>query len=216
MSSLGSGLDHVMDAISECEQLVRREKIKQEDTPWKLYFRKEIFTPWHDPTYDDVGTHVIYQQVSRCIRTDEYYVKSEDDLAMIAAQQYYVENGNIVVPGKLTQSLAKYLPDRALGGNRTREGWTQAIITSIDTQGFKEGKIPAQKVKEELVLYAQAKWPLQFSGMFQVHQLSGPRVSKSQVLVAINSRGFFILEKDGYKVKLEVPFFQMVDVSNSR
>ena len=72
VSSLGSGPDHVMDAISECEQIDRARNIPEEKSRWMLYFRKEIFTPWHDASYDDVGTSLIYLQIARGIRIAEY------------------------------------------------------------------------------------------------------------------------------------------------
>ena len=76
MSSLGQGPDHVQDAVSECEQLVRTEGGREEDAPWQLHYRKEIFSPWHDVELDDVATELIYRQIIQAVHANEYALRS--------------------------------------------------------------------------------------------------------------------------------------------
>jgi len=71
ISSLGSGLDHVMDAISECEQLGCQTSVES-SASWRLLYRKELFTPWYNPSLDKVATELIYRQILENVRDDSY------------------------------------------------------------------------------------------------------------------------------------------------
>lgn len=72
VSSLGNGLDHVMDAITECEQLVRSQGRLESTAAWKLSYQKEIFTPWYSPSNDQVATELIFRQIASGVHRDEY------------------------------------------------------------------------------------------------------------------------------------------------
>jgi len=61
-----------MDAISECEQLIRSSGGLEEEAPWQLYFRKEIFTPWHDAELDPIATGLIYEQIIRSVQASHF------------------------------------------------------------------------------------------------------------------------------------------------
>ncbi|KAG9343473.1 hypothetical protein JZ751_013639, partial [Albula glossodonta] len=91
--SLGSGRDHVMDAISQCEQEVRRKGGEEQHASWRLYFRKEVFTPWHDCRQDPVSTNLIYRQIIRGLKRSEYLSDKEDDFVQLAAKHFYVQFG---------------------------------------------------------------------------------------------------------------------------
>ena len=61
-----------MDTITECEQYSKQMSVRESNSPWRLYFRKEYFTSWEDSFSDPVAVDLIYSQMMRGISVAEY------------------------------------------------------------------------------------------------------------------------------------------------
>ena len=67
--------------LDECNRRLMRNVAwlpgkSEEDAPWRVYFRKEIFAPWYSAKSDPVAAHLIYKQICRGIRSGEYACRS--------------------------------------------------------------------------------------------------------------------------------------------
>ena len=214
VSSLGSGGDHVMDAISQCEQYAKEQGAQERNAPWRLFFRKEIFAPWHDPALDEVGTNLIYQQVVRGIKFGEYRCEKDEQLAEIAAKQFYVEYGPDMDTERLVRLIPSYIPDAALQA-RSPEKWAPRIEKCHARAEYTRNCWPVQRVKEEVVDFAKNEWPLLFSRFFEAYKFSGPSLPKNDVIIAVNWTGVYIVD-DQERVLLECSYPEITNVSSSR
>ena len=151
--------------------------------------------------------HYDYHMYDECLQ--------EEDLARFVAKRWYIEQGVEIVPGKLQSTLHDYIPEKALSGGRSREGWTQAIIAAFNEQGFCDKVVPPLQVKWHIVVTSPRKWPLQFSGLFEAFKLTGPRLPKNDVVIAVSSRGFFVLDEP-FKVVLALHYYEIVEIFSSR
>ncbi|XP_016332831.1 unconventional myosin-VIIa isoform X2 [Sinocyclocheilus anshuiensis] len=215
VSSLGSGKDHVMDAVSQCEQYAKEQGAQERNAPWRLFFRKEIFMPWHNPAEDSVATNLIYQQIVRGVKFGEYRCDREEDLAELASQQYYVDYGSEVLPARLLSLIPSYIPDREITPSKTVEKWAQMIIATHIKGIYTQKRFDSQRVKEEVVDFARFKWPLLFSRFFEAFKFSGPSLPKNDVIVAVNWTGVYFVDEQE-QVLLDLSFPEITAISSSR
>ncbi|XP_041851791.1 myosin VIIAa isoform X1 [Melanotaenia boesemani] len=214
VSSLGSGNDHVMDAVSQCEQYAKEQGAQERNAPWRLFFRKEIFTPWHNPTDDQVATNLIYQQIVRGVKFGEYR-SDRDDLAELASQQYYIDYGSEILLERLLSLIPSYIPDREISTSRTVEKWAHFIMAAHKKGIYTQKRFDPQKVKEEVVDFARHKWPLLFSRFYEAFKFSGPSLPKNDLIVAVNWTGVYFVDEQE-QVLLELSFPEITAVSSSR
>ncbi|XP_016887435.1 myosin VIIAa isoform X2 [Cynoglossus semilaevis] len=214
VSSLGSGNDHVMDAVSQCEQYAKEQGAQERNAPWRLFFRKEIFTPWHNPNDDLVATNLIYQQIVRGVKFGEYRC-DRDDLAELSSQQYYVDYGSEILLERLLSLIPSYVPDREISTSKTVEKWAHFVMAAHKKGIYTQKRFDPQKVKEEVVDFARHKWPLLFSRFYEAFKFSGPSLPKNDLIVAVNWTGVYFVDEQE-QVLLELSFPEISAVSSSR
>ncbi|XP_072540215.1 unconventional myosin-VIIb [Salminus brasiliensis] len=212
--SLGSGREHVMDAISQCEQEVRRKGGKEQHAPWRLYFRKEIFTPWHDCSEDSVSTDLIYRQVIRGLKYGEYQCEREDDVVELAMKHFFVQYGSDSSMEN-TKTVVKDCVNAKLLEAKSEAKWVQMINTAHLQGPYINSKTKAAKVKAEVVNYARQKWPMFFSRFFEVVRHSGPPLAKNKFIMAINWTGITCLDERERKL-LELSYPMVTGVNTVR
>lgn len=98
----------------------------------------------------------------RGVKYGEYRCDKEEDLAMLSAQQYYIDNVVVdkndqvssceIDTEKLVASLTNYIPDTSLN-ERTLEKWTNLIVLAFNKSYYYRERVSPLKVKEDVVEY---------------------------------------------------------------
>uniref|UniRef100_A0AAY4EUK4 Myosin VIIB n=1 Tax=Denticeps clupeoides TaxID=299321 RepID=A0AAY4EUK4_9TELE len=174
--SLGNGREHVMDAITQCEQEVKRKGGQEQHAPWRLYFRKEIFTPWHDCGQDEVSTDLIYRQVIRGLKYGEYLCEKEDDFIQLAAKHFYIQHGSDASMEN-AKSVVNECINSTLLEAKSEAKWVQMVSQAHSDVSPK-------------VLQRAAVLQMLLCCLF-----AGPALPKNKFILAINLSGLTFLDE---------------------
>ncbi|XP_077580422.1 unconventional myosin-VIIb-like isoform X2 [Stigmatopora nigra] len=210
MWSLGSCGKHIFDAVSQCEQEMRRQGRHEKDTPVQLTIRKELFTPWHDCSEDSISTNLIYKQIIKGIKSGEYTCEKDDGYIYLATKHYYIQFGSAykkenvrkVVEDIIAIPLIEY---------KSMTKWIQLISEACLQDTYTNETMSKESVKGELVDSARVDWPIHFSKFYDVTMMSGPLLPKSRFFVAVNWNGIFFMDGRDKKL-LECPYLEMREV----
>ncbi|KAE8294893.1 Unconventional myosin-VIIa [Larimichthys crocea] len=215
VSSLGSGNDHVMDAVSQCEQYAKEQGAQERNAPWRLFFRKEIFTPWHCPSDDQVATNLIYQQTVRGVKFGEYRC-DRDDLSELASQQYYIDYGSEILLERLLSLIPSYIPDREISTAKSVEKWAHFIMAAhkkVLVTGTKS--LTVLPVKWGNLQFLASLGMVGWSVLWESTHRRGPSLPKNDLIVAVNWTGVYFVDEQE-QVLLELSFPEISAVSSSR
>ncbi|CAJ1071655.1 unconventional myosin-VIIa-like [Xyrichtys novacula] len=210
MWSLGSCGNHVLDAISQCEQEMRRQGRREKDTPWRLSIRKELFRPWHDCSEDKTSTDLIYRQFIMGIKSEEYTSEKEDEYVQMAARHYYTQFGSVNKRDNVERVVDECIPTPLIE-NKSKTRWVQLVSEALSQDTYARGEKKAESVKGELVDHARQSWPVYFSKFYDVTMMSGPPLPKSRFFVAVNWNS--VLFADGRDRRLlELPYLGIKEI----
>ncbi|XP_072471842.1 LOW QUALITY PROTEIN: unconventional myosin-VIIb [Notamacropus eugenii] len=212
--SLGGGHDHLMDAISQCEQMTKEKGENERQSPWRFFFRKEIFTPWHDFKQDPVSTELIYHQIIRGFRFGEYRLEKEEDLVEMAAKYCYIEFGSCVRASDIQKTLPFCIPAKVLK-TKSQEQWVNLVTAACAKAPYIQNLSSPLSVKEQIVSEVCFQWPLLFSKLFEVTKISGPSLNETQLILAINWKGICFLDKSEKKL-LDLTFPEVIGIVTNR
>ncbi|XP_049868627.1 myosin-VIIa-like [Pectinophora gossypiella] len=213
--SLGSDGEHIMDAISQCEQFAKEQGTPEKSAPWRLFYRKEVFTPWHNPTEDNVATNLIYHQVAKGVKFGEYRCDAERDLAMIAAQQHYIEYGPRLEPNVLRKVIVNYIPNQFIQSNDAAlTKWEHLVTKAFEKSSSIQSKVDPMRCKEDIVIFAKLKWPMLFSKFFEAMKIKGDTINKDLIIIAVNWTGIYFVDQLEH-ILLEMSFAEVTYVAYS-
>uniref|UniRef100_A0A671NG73 Unconventional myosin-VIIa-like n=1 Tax=Sinocyclocheilus anshuiensis TaxID=1608454 RepID=A0A671NG73_9TELE len=214
--SLGSGSQHVLDTVSICEQDEKRQGREEQHAPWRLYFRKEIFTPWHDCSSDQVSTELVYRQIIHGLKSGDYQSDKEDDYVQLAAKHYYVQHGS-ESSMETAEKIVRECMNMTLIESKSVVKLMQ-MIHSAHTQGpYINSTKPAYEVKAETVEYAREKWPIYFSKFYEAQIVSGPSVPQDQFVVVVNWKGVFFQDMtEAAFLQLSYPEVSSIEMSEEK
>lgn len=208
---LQSGREFIMDAISNCEQYAKEQGGNERTASWKIFFRKEMFAPWHDPSVDAIATNLIYAQVVRGVNLGELVSTSDKDIAMLAALQYYADYGFELSIKTLQDRLKEYIP-RNLVRPETASRWVQLIETAFKRSRCVKDGLQRIVAKEDIVLFAKLTWGMMFSRFYEAVQIDGIKLPSSNVMIAINWSGvYFVDDQEQVLVELSYPEIMQMD-----
>ncbi|XP_071085854.1 myosin-VIIa-like isoform X2 [Haliotis cracherodii] len=220
ISCLGHGLHRIMDAVSECEQHTKQMGMRESSSLWRLYYRKEYFTPWHDAKEDPSSTDIIYQQVMRGISLGEYQCQKEEVFVLLGAQRYYLEYSEVIDQKKLDNLCRNWFPD-AWKEEKGVPYFVQKVEEAV-TNNFGSKKPPHADIKADIVTFAINKWSLMFSRYYDANKVTGPGVKVNgpgftavNVVVGLSGKGMYVLD-NGDSIRVQLPFYEMSKIVKHR
>lgn len=131
---------------------------------------------------------------------------------MLAAQQYYIENGHKMDPDHLHKVVRNYIPDHFLqAGEKALPVWEKKISDAFRISICVKERFLPLKAQEQIVTYGKISWPILFSKFFEAMKIDGPELSSNNLIIAVNWTGIYIVDNHE-QILLELTFAEITYV----
>lgn len=212
ISCLGDGFHRIMDTVTECEQYSKQMSVRENHSPWRLYFRKEYFTSWEESFSDPVAVDLIYSQMMRGISVSEYKI-DEENLIKFSAIKFMLDyEGN--QREKLANFIKTWLPQGSLE-EKDLSQWTTLITNKIQNDFENGPERNAHSYKVEVASYAKEHLYNSFARFYDTKIFTGPDSSWSKIMVVLHWKGLSVLSEDEIQ-KMLIPYIEIVDIKKDR
>lgn len=131
----------------------------------------------------------------------------------MAAQRFYLEISDMPSADKLKSFVKSWIPSESLKAKE--DGFWEDAIKNVLAKDFQGQKLSSVSLKIDIVNFTKENWHLPFSRFYDALRLSGPDISWSAVIIAVNWKGFYVID-DMSNSRLEILYMEIVNVSRER
>ncbi|KAI8770587.1 myosin-VIIa, partial [Biomphalaria glabrata] len=182
ISCLGNSQHRLLDAISESETFSKQMGIRENNAIWRIFFRLEYFSSWHNPEEDDAVSELVFQQIRRGIKMSEYRLENDELLLNTAAKVYCLEHADDVGHLKLEAFVNSFIPDSLLE-KRPKDFFPSKVKASFYNLKLDKERPSASTTKAEIITLGKDNFDILFSRYYDVSKVVSSNQQLTEVVV---------------------------------
>ncbi|KAK0066699.1 myosin-VIIa [Biomphalaria pfeifferi] len=214
ISCLGNSQHRILDAISESETFSKQMGIRENNAIWRIFFRLEYFSSWHNPEEDDAVSELVFQQIRRGIKMSEYRLENDELLLNTAAKVYCLEHADDVGHLKLEAFVNSFIPDSLLE-KRPKDFFPSKVKASFYNLKLEKERLSASTIKAEIITLGKDNFDILFSRYYDVSKVVSFNQQLTEVVVGVNHKGIFVVDSTD-KLKLHLDFAEIVNIVKAK
>uniref|UniRef100_F6UCG4 Myosin VIIB n=1 Tax=Monodelphis domestica TaxID=13616 RepID=F6UCG4_MONDO len=138
----------------------------------------------------------------------------EEDLVEVVAKHCYIEFGSSIQNSDIQKTLSTCIPGKVLK-TKPQGQWVSLVTAACAKASYIQNRSSPLLVKEQIVDMVCFQWPLLFSKFYEVTNISGPSLPKTELIVAINWKGLCFIDKSEKKL-LDLSFPEITGIATNR